>query len=184
MLERPINELQNLDDGLGFVTCENCGQPVPLRKNGRPRVHAFCNRLECQRIAGRTRVALSRAGKRLRPIDPPMPKHVRTLHGNNSALIAAVAKLYVPDDAIVADVTWGFGVFWKRFNGRRRRFTVIGSDIRAPREVGAGVALQSDFRQLPYADASIDVVVLDPPYQHCGHYFNSHRYGVALTDHM
>jgi hypothetical protein len=41
-----------------------------------------------------------------------------------------VAKLYLPDGALVADVTWGHGVFWRRFNGRRR-FTLIGSDVRA-----------------------------------------------------
>jgi hypothetical protein len=45
-----------------------------------------------------------------------MPNHVRTVYGNNSALIAAVARLYVPDGALVADVTWSHGVFWKRFN--------------------------------------------------------------------
>jgi hypothetical protein len=182
MLERPINALQNPDEGLGFVTCENCGKPVPLRKNGRPRVHAFCDREECRRVAARTRVALSRAGKKLRPIKPPMPNHVRTVYGDNSVLIAAVARLYVPDDAVVADVTWGFGVFWKHFKGRRRRFTLIGSDIRA--DAGPGVMVRADFRQLPYADASVNVVVLDPPYTHCGHYHNNHRYGVALTDHM
>jgi hypothetical protein len=71
------------------------------------------------------------------------------------------------------------GVFWRRLNGRRR-FTLIGSDIR---EVG-GVAVRADFRQLPYAGASISVVAIDPPYTHCGHYLNNHRYGSALTDHM
>ena len=28
----------------------------------------------------------------------------------------------------------------------------------------------------------MDVIVLDPPYMHCGHYINNHRYGAALTD--
>jgi hypothetical protein len=114
-----------------------------------------------------------------------MPDHVRTVHGNNSALISAVARLYVPDGALVADVTWGFGVFWKRFTGRRR-FTLIGSDIRPPAELGGGVMLQADFRQLPYADASIDVVVFDPPYVHCGSPYMKHnyRYGTVLTNNM
>jgi hypothetical protein len=42
----------------------------------------------------------------------------------------------------------------------------------------------ADFRQLPYGDASIDVVVIDPPYTHCGHYLNNDRYGSALTSDM
>jgi hypothetical protein len=104
------------------------------------------------------------------------------VHGNNSALIAAAARLYLPDGARVVDVTWGHGVFWRRFNGRRR-FTLIGSDIRAGTD-GVVADVAADFRQLPYADASVDVVVLDPPYMHCGHYINNHRYGAALTDHM
>jgi hypothetical protein len=102
---------------------------------------------------------------------------VRTVYGDNSALISAVARLYLPDGALVADVTWGEGVFWRRFNGRRR-VTLIGSDVRPLAEV------QADFRRLPYADASVDVAALDPPYTHCGHYLNNHRYGSSLTDHM
>jgi hypothetical protein len=110
-----------------------------------------------------------------------MPREVRTVQGNNSDLIAAVAKLYLPDDdGLVADITWGHGVFWRRFNGRRR-FTLMGSDIRSDLP---GVSMVADFRRLPYADASFDVVVLDPPYTHCGHFINNHRYGAALTDHM
>jgi hypothetical protein len=116
---------QNLAAVSTFVTCKSCGGPVILSDNGRPRVHAFCDRIECRRAASAARARASRAGKKLPPLDPPMPKHVRTVQGNNSALIAAVARLYLPDAAIVADVTWGYGVFWQRFNGRRR-FTLIG----------------------------------------------------------
>jgi hypothetical protein len=157
---------------------------VFLNPTGRPRVHAFCTQPECRQAADRARQRAHRTGQKLRPIEQPMPDHVRTVHGNNSALISAVARLYVPDGAIVADVTWGFGVFWKRCQAARRRFTLLGSDIRPAQELGPGIACQADFRQLPYADAAIDVVVLDPPYVHCGHYINNHRYGAALTDHM
>jgi hypothetical protein len=136
---------------------------------------------ECRRRASAARARASRAGKRPPPIDPPLPKDVRTVHSNNSALISAVARLYLPDGALVADVTWGFGVFWRRFNGRRR-FTLIGSDIRDADL--PGVRVRTDFRQLPYTDAGVDVVVLDPPYMHCGHYINNHRYGAALTNDM
>jgi hypothetical protein len=170
---------QNPNELSSFVTCENCGGPVLLRANGRPRVHPFCDKPECRRRASAARARASRAGKRLPPIDPPMPREVRTVYGNNSDLIRAVARLYLPDGAVVLDVTWGFGVFWKRFKGRRR-FTLIGSDIRPL----GGISVQADFRKLPYADAGVDVVVLDPPYTPCGHYLNNHRYGSALTDHL
>ncbi len=43
------------------------------------------------------------------------------------------------------------------------RFTLLPSDINP--EAGVTVA---DFRTLPYAPESIDVVVLDPPYVHGG----------------
>jgi Methyltransferase domain len=177
---------QNLTAVSTFVTRESCGGPVILRANGRPRVHAFCDRDECRRAASAARVRASRAGKKLRPLDPPMPNHVRTVQGNNSALIAAVARLYLPDAAIVADVTWGYGVFWQRFNGSRQ-FTLFGSDMRQeyPEKIPQKPAdLIADFRQLPYADESIDVVVLDPPYTHCGHYINNYKYNSKLTDHM
>ena len=111
-----------------FVTCESCGGGVPLRATGRPRVHAFCEKPECQRACAVVKMRLSRAGRRCTPLEPPLPQHVRTVHGSNSQLIAAVAKLYVPDGAVVVDLTWGLGAFWKRFGGRRR-FTLIGSDI-------------------------------------------------------
>jgi hypothetical protein len=173
-----LSASQKLPHEPGFVTCENCGAAVILHITGRPRVHAFCNRPECIKAASSARARASRAGKRLRPIDGPLPRDVRTIHGNNSALIAAVAHLYLPDEAIIADVTRGMGVFWRRFIPRHR--LLIGSDLR---EV-AGVKLRADFRQLPYADACIDVVVIDPPYTHCGHYLNNHRYGSALTDNM
>jgi hypothetical protein len=169
---------QKQADRSSFVACENCGNPVLLRTTGRPRVHAFCNKPECLKVAAATRSRLSRAGKRLRPIDPPLPDHIRTVRGSNADLIAAVARLYVPDGAIVADVTWGQGVFWKRFNGHRR-FTLVGSDLRHM----TGANLVADFRQLPYADASLDVVVLDPPYRHTGpnHDYLDHRYGGSTT---
>jgi hypothetical protein len=75
------------------------------------------------------KMRLSRAGKRCTPLEPPLPQHVRTVHGSNSQLIAAAAKL----EALRA--RWrcrrrpdlGLGAFWKRFGGRRR-FTLIGSD--------------------------------------------------------
>jgi hypothetical protein len=77
--------------------------------------------------------------------------------GTNAALIAHVAKLHMPSGAVVADVTYARGMFWTKARGE---FTVLASDL-VPRP---GCAFAADFRRLPYRDASIDVVALDPPY--------------------
>jgi hypothetical protein len=81
-------------------------------------------------------------------------------HGRNDAMIASVARLYIPDGATVIDATWGHGNFWSRTE--TARFRLVGSDL-----LGAyGAMLQADFRQLPIRERSADVVVLDPPYVH------------------
>lgn len=74
----------------------------------------------------------------------------------NAQMIRNALTLYVPPGAVIADVTYGRGVFWKDTN--RTGYTLLASDIQT------GV----DFRALPYADDSIDCLVLDPPYMHGG----------------
>jgi methylase of polypeptide subunit release factors len=102
---------------------------------------------------------------------------VRTVHGSNADLIAAASALYIRDGALVADVTYGTGVFWRKINGR---FDVIGSDLvpRAPNVIGA------DMRALPYRDGTFDAVSIDPPYMHHArpHHVHDRLYnGVATT---
>jgi hypothetical protein len=72
--------------------------------------------------------------------------------GVNEDIFPQVLKLHVPQGSTVADVTYGKGVFWKQVPSDR--YKVLRSDIQS------GV----DCRKLPYADNSIDCVVLDPPY--------------------
>ena len=97
MLDQPHDQpSQNQAAERPFVTCENCGGAVTLNKTGRPRAYPFCNRPACRRAADAARARAARAGKRPPPIDPPLPDHVRTVHGNNGNLIAAAARLYVP----------------------------------------------------------------------------------------
>jgi len=94
-------------------------------------------------------------------------------------MIAEVARLYIPEGALVADVTWGKGNFWPLTN--LERFALLGSDIEpsllaTAAQVGAQQSwlvpvarphfVCCDFRALPYRDRSLDVVVLDPPYLH------------------
>ena len=72
----------------------------------------------------------------------------------NADVFPNILSLYVPNGQTVADVTFGKGVFWK--NIPEGHYTLLAADITG------GV----DCRNLPYADCSIDCVVLDPPYMH------------------
>jgi hypothetical protein len=72
----------------------------------------------------------------------------------NDATFPRILSLYVPPGAVVADVTYGKGVFWKRVPPGTYR-------LRAT-DLKDGV----DARVLPYDDGSIDAVVFDPPYMH------------------
>ncbi len=70
----------------------------------------------------------------------------------NAEVFPQVLALHVPERSIVADVTWGKGVFW-------RNVPTGLYDVRAT-DISMGV----DCRALPYEDGTIDCVVLDPPY--------------------
>jgi DNA modification methylase len=72
--------------------------------------------------------------------------------GGNAEAFPVILGLHVPVGSVVADVTWGQGVFWKK---------VPESDyeLRAT-DIDMGV----DLRDLPYEDGEIDCLVLDPPY--------------------
>jgi hypothetical protein len=89
--------------------------------------------------------------------DEPVPV-LAAGHGNNSALIREAVRFLVRDGDTVADVTFGRGAFWTETD--TSRFTLLKSDINP---AAADIA-RADLRALPYADASINVVVLDPPY--------------------
>ena len=73
--------------------------------------------------------------------------------GNEQAF-PQILSLYVKPGSIVADVTYGKGVFW-------RNISPTAYDLRAS-DIQTGV----DCRDLPYEDGEIDCVVLDPPYMH------------------
>ncbi|MDO3055619.1 Uncharacterised protein [Mycobacteroides abscessus subsp. massiliense] len=103
---------------------------------------------------------------------------VSIVNGNNADLIQEVGRLYIPDNAVVRDVTWGKGAFWKKLP--TAAITLVGSDI-DPHIAKDGVVL-ADFRRLPDADSSADVIVLDPPYVHNpGRHMTDSRYNNAAT---
>jgi len=95
----------------------------------------------------------SRRGKRKSPDGVVTSKLICTAHvGTNEEVFPRILDLHVPRGAVVADVTYGKGIFWKHVpNGRYRLL---------PTDIKTGV----DCRKLPYEDAAIDCVVLDPPY--------------------
>lgn len=72
--------------------------------------------------------------------------------GGNADLFPQILALHVPDGAVVADVTYGQGVFWRKVPPGRYR--LLASDLKTG----------TDFRALPHADSSLDALVLDPPY--------------------
>lgn len=65
-----------------------------------------------------------------------------------------MSKLYLQDKAKIADVTYGKGAFWKKID--LTKYDFIGTDLKN------GI----DFRNLPYNNNSLDIIVLDPPYAH------------------
>lgn len=75
--------------------------------------------------------------------------------GKNEDLLPVVMNLYAKEGFKIADVTYGNGNFWKKMD--MSVYDFYPSDLRTN-----GI----DFRNLPYADSSMDMVVLDPPYMH------------------
>lgn len=74
--------------------------------------------------------------------------------GTNDEVFPHILCLYVPKGSVVADVTFGQGVFWRRVPEDAYRLK--------PSDLATGI----DCRELPYQAASIDCVVFDPPYMH------------------
>lgn len=70
---------------------------------------------------------------------------------DNGSLLAIAAALWIRPGDLVVDVTYGRGNFWTRYRPER----LVAHDL-----IVDGV----DFRHLPEDDASVDVVVFDPPY--------------------
>lgn len=81
----------------------------------------------------------------------------------NAEVFPSILQLHVPQGATIADVTYGKGVFWK--NVPEHLYKILPSDV----------ATGIDCRRLPYSDASLDCVVLDPPYMEGLFRKNSHH---------
>lgn len=70
----------------------------------------------------------------------------------NAEVFPQILELHVAEGSLIADVTWGNGVFWQ--NVPPNKYEILPTDI----------ATGTDCRRLPYADNSLDSVILDPPY--------------------
>ena len=74
--------------------------------------------------------------------------------GTNDDIFPHVLSLYVAPGSIVADVTYGKGVFWRQVP--KDAYNLLKYDL----------STGTDCRKLPHADNSLDCVVFDPPYMH------------------
>ena len=106
------------------------------------------------RAAWPTEAAVRKTTRRVRNGKPSNDLAFSCMQGGNDDLFPEVLRLYVAPGSTVADITYGHGVFWSRV--APKRYKVKATDL----------ATGTDCRALPYADASIDCVVFDPPYMH------------------
>lgn len=111
---------------------------------------------------GQTKVAKKRVAGGIATTDLVLSAHV----AENADIFPAILLLHVPMGALIADVTYGLGTFWKKVPSGR--YHVLASDVEMKPNVHAPsfVRIQEncDCRELPYDDCSIDCLVLDPPY--------------------
>lgn len=89
----------------------------------------------------------------------------------NGHLIEHVASLYLRDTDFTVDLTYGRGVWWKRW--RPRCVALVTNDIDPEKDTDD----HFDFRSTGYADGAFDVVAFDPPYVSIGG-----RKGSAMAD--
>ena len=94
------------------------------------------------------------AKRRVRNGEPTNDLILSAYADGNDRLFPRILDLYITPGSLVADVTYGKGVFWRHVP--EGRYDLLPTDILS------GI----DCRKLPYEDGAIDCVVLDPPYMH------------------
>jgi hypothetical protein len=95
--------------------------------------------------------------KRFRSVDLGVVRDddLNTVCPSNEEGFKRILTLYARPGHLIVDPTYGNGRFWKNVN--KADYRVLATDI-----VTDGV----DLRALPYADDSVNMVVLDPPYRY------------------
>ncbi|MCG8347527.1 MAG: site-specific DNA-methyltransferase [Chloroflexales bacterium] len=82
---------------------------------------------------------------------------------SNDAVFPNILALYVLPGSLIADVTYGKGVFWKKVD--ISKYHLLASDLKTEGLVD-GCMGGVDSRRLPYKNHYLDAVVFDPPYMH------------------
>lgn len=86
--------------------------------------------------------------------------------GGNAEIFPDILALHVPNGAVVADVTYGKGVFWSKVE--RGRYQILLSDLNAKTDFDSRhntrVENGVDARSLPFEAEVLDALILDPPY--------------------
>lgn len=77
--------------------------------------------------------------------------------GTSAQVVAKLLRVLYPDAATVLDATHSRGAFWGPATAHLR---IIGTDL----DPAGAKDARADFTRLPFLDASVDVVVFDPPY--------------------
>ena len=85
-----------------------------------------------------------------------MSRPMSLLFGTDSDALNVLLPVHAPPDPLVLDCTYGGGRMWKK--------AVIAPDVRTDKDPSLDVDVAADFRQLPFEDASFDVIVFDPPH--------------------
>lgn len=85
----------------------------------------------------------------------------------NDDVFRQILDLHLKTGSTIADITFGKGVFWNKINFEK--YQVLPSDLFLKKEILQKFKFLNpqtgiDCRCLPYEDASLDCVVLDPPY--------------------
>jgi len=91
--------------------------------------------------------------------------------GDNSDVFPDILELYANAGDVIADTTYGKGVFWRNVNTALYDFH--------PSDITTGV----DYNALPYKSDTMDMIVFDPPYMgHNGgkNYAVARNYNVSV----
>jgi len=84
----------------------------------------------------------------------------------NSEVFANILKLHIPKSSIIADVTYGKGVFWQKVPVSQYQllFSDLDAKVRIDPIHQVEVKTGVDSRLLPFEDNFLDCMVFDPPY--------------------